>query len=196
MICLAGLGNPGAEYARNRHNAGRLFIEFLIRNWKAAGGGKKADCELARVDRHGESLVFAIPRTAYMNESGPPLVNLLGTLGISPDRFLVFHDEMDLPFGRLQLKKGGSSAGHRGVESVSRTLGSPEFYRLRIGVGRPGDNPALPRRSTRDYVLSDFDPAELQRLDEVFTRSTDGIDYWIKGDPARSAQFLNTPPAD
>ncbi len=195
MICLAGLGNPGPEYARNRHNAGRLFIEFLAHHWKAVGGGKKADCDLSRVNRHAESLVLAIPRT-YMNENGPPLANLIGTLGISPDQFLVFHDDLDLPFGRLQLKKGGSSAGHRGVESLYRSLGSPEFYRLRIGIGRPVDDPAGAGRSTRDYVLSDFNSTDFQGLDALFTKSVDGIDHWIKGDPSRSAKFLNTSPTE
>lgn len=182
---MAGLGNPGAEYARNRHNAGRLFIEFLIQSWKASGAGKKGECDLSRVDRKGTPLVFAAPR-AYMNENGPPIAALLAFYKIPLDRLLVAHDEIDLPLGRLQLKCGGSSAGHRGVDSVYRALGSSEFHRLRIGVGRPD-------RSARDYVLSDFDPVELKVFEGLFETSIRGIDSWIEGDPARAARILNTP---
>lgn len=184
IVCLAGLGNPGPEYSHTRHNAGRLLIEFLVQTWGAAGSGNKSDCDLWRHDRHSQSLFLAVPRT-YMNVSGPPLAALTRFYKISLNDLLVCHDDIDLPLGRLQLKRGGSAAGHRGVESLYQSICSTEFYRLRIGVGRG-------RRPVRDHVLSDFDAAEHQILSRTFAGALDGLDRWIQGDPAQASQLLNT----
>ena len=184
MFCLAGLGNPGREYAGNRHNAGRLLVEFLAGAWNAVGAGKKSDCDLHRAVRKDREILLARPR-AYMNVSGPPLVGLLKSCNIPLERFLLIHDDIDFPVGRLQLKRGGSAAGHHGVESVYETLGSSDFHRLRIGVGRPN-------RSTKDYVLSDFTAGDMGDLERVFEKSVEGLDFWIDGHPSRAAQILNT----
>lgn len=120
-----------------------------------------------------------------MNESGPPLTALVRTLGIPPDRLLILQDEMDLPLGRIQLKRGGSAAGHRGIESLYQTLGSTDFYRLRIGIGRPD-------RGARDYVLSEFSPEEMKSLDSAFDSAMDGLEIWIGGDPPKALQKLNS----
>lgn len=186
-ICIAGLGNPGAEYVSTRHNAGRIFLELFLQLGKSSGTERLEDCDVCTLKHRGLSIALAAPR-AYMNESGPPLARLVRSLKIPMERFLVCHDDVDLPLGRVQLKRGGSAAGHRGVESLYQAIGSSEFYRLRIGVGRNN-------MSTRDYVLSNFEPADRQALSETFTRSIGGLEFWIRGDPDKAAQELNTEPA-
>lgn len=183
-LCLAGLGNPGRDYAGNRHNAGRLLVDFLQTKWSAVSAGVKADCDVWRAEVHRTPIMLAAPHS-YMNLSGQPLTQLVRTLDISLDCFMLLHDEIDLPFGRLQLKRGGSAAGHRGVASVYQSIGSTEFFRLRIGVGRPDG-------STRDYVLSDFSDADRQVLQASFDRLLDGLNDWITGETARAAQKINT----
>lgn len=182
--CLAALGNPGPKYANNRHNAGRLYLEFLIHDWNAVDEGTTRNCQVWRSRQSGADIRLAVPN-AYMNENGPPLADLFHFFKIPPNHILILHDDIDLPLGRLQLKLGGSSAGHRGVESLYHALGNPDFYRLRIGVGRPD-------RSAKDYVLSDFTAEENKTLAKIFRVGSDGIDLCIRGECEKAAQKLNT----
>lgn len=189
ILCFAGLGNPGPEYANNRHNIGRHHLRFLMEKWQVVGAGKKSDCDLWRAERGRCDVLFAFPRT-YMNLSGPPLAGLINALDIPPEHLMLFHDELDLPLYRLQIKRGGTSAGHRGVESVYQALGSQDCWRLRIGVGRPPG-----AKAARDFVLSDVAPAEMEEFGRIFERSIDGLEDWIGGREARAAQRINTDPA-
>ncbi len=133
------------------------------------------------------SVMLASPQS-FMNLSGPPVCGLIRGMDTPLDHFMVLHDEMDLPLGRVQLKFGGSAAGHHGVESVIQSFGSPDFYRLRIGVGRPD------RSNARDHVLSEFSKEERPTLTAVFDSSAPGLDDWIMGFFDRASQKLNTPP--
>ena len=152
-LLVAGLGNPGREYGRNRHNVGWLVVDELARRhdgaWKGKFNGKLAEI---RIDGHKVALLK--PET-YMNDSGRPVRAAMQYFKLQPDAVLVVHDEGDLPLGRLQARIGGGLAGHNGLRSVAAHLGTPEFLRLRVGVGRPerGD-----RRSLADFLLSDFEP--------------------------------------
>jgi len=176
-LLVVGLGNPGREYARNRHNVGFMVVDELARR---AGGGwrTKFSGELAevRIDAHRVALLK--PQT-FMNDSGRSVQAAAAFFKLEPDAILVVHDEGDLPAGRLQLRLGGGLAGHNGLRSVAERLGSPEFMRLRVGVGRPGRGD---RRSLSDYVLSDFapdeDPAALttRAADAVETLDTGGLE--------------------
>jgi PTH1 family peptidyl-tRNA hydrolase len=154
-LLVVGLGNPGREYAGNRHNVGHMAVDELARRhggaWRAKFSGQIAD---VRIDGHKVALLK--PET-FMNESGRSVKAAAAFFKVEPDAILVVHDESDLESGRLQLRLGGGLAGHNGLRSVAQQLGTPEFMRLRVGVGRPGRGD---RRLLADYVLSDFEPAE------------------------------------
>jgi peptidyl-tRNA hydrolase, PTH1 family len=154
-LLVAGLGNPGREYLRNRHNVGWLVVDELARrhggSWRSKFSGQLAE---VRIDGHKVALLK--PET-YMNDSGRSVRAAMQFFKLEPDRVLVVHDDTDLEAGRLQARLGGGLAGHNGLRSVNQQLATPEFLRLRVGVGRParGD-----RRPLADWVLSDFAPYE------------------------------------
>jgi PTH1 family peptidyl-tRNA hydrolase len=154
-LLVAGLGNPGREYARNRHNVGYLVADELARRydgaWKSKFNGQLAEI---RIDGHKVALVK--PAT-YMNDSGRSVKAAMQFFKLEPDTVLVVHDESDLELGRLQARKGGGLAGHNGLRSIAQHLGTQEFLRLRVGVGRPGRGDPRP---LADWVLTDFTPDE------------------------------------
>jgi peptidyl-tRNA hydrolase, PTH1 family len=168
-LLVVGLGNPGREYAGNRHNVGFMVVEELARrhdgSWRSKFNGRLAE---VRIDGHRVALFE--PET-YMNESGRAVQAAAGFFKLEPDAILVVHDESDLETGRLQARLGGGSAGHNGLKSVARHLGTPDFLRLRVGVGRParGD-----RRPLADYVLSDFEPHE--DAERIVSRGADAVE--------------------
>ncbi len=168
-LLVAGLGNPGREYARTRHNVGWLVAdEFAARqggSWREKFSGRLTE---VRVD--GLRLALLKPET-YMNESGRSIGAAARFFKVEPGSLLVVHDDVDLEEGRLQARLGGGLAGHNGLRSIAQVLGSQEFLRLRVGVGRPGRGD---RRSVADYVLSDFDPAV--DVDALVARSADAVE--------------------
>jgi peptidyl-tRNA hydrolase, PTH1 family len=154
-LLVAGLGNPGREYAGNRHNVGWMVVEELARrhggSWRSKFNGQLAE---VRIDGHKVALLK--PET-YMNDSGRSIQAAAKFFKVEPDAVLVVHDEGDFELGRLQARIGGGLAGHNGLRSIAQQLGTPEFMRLRVGVGRPerGDP-----RPLADFVLSDFRPED------------------------------------
>jgi PTH1 family peptidyl-tRNA hydrolase len=176
-LLVVGLGNPGREYARHRHNAGWMVLDELARrhgaSWKGKFSGQLAEL---RVDGHRVALLK--PET-YMNDSGRSVAAAARFYKLEPDAILIVHDEGDLDLGRLQARKGGGLAGHNGLRSIAQHLKTPEFMRLRIGVGRPGRGDPRP---LADYVLSDFtaadDPETLvaRAADAVETLDAEGLD--------------------
>jgi PTH1 family peptidyl-tRNA hydrolase len=168
-LLIVGLGNPGREYARHRHNAGSMVLDELARrhgaSWKGRFSGQLAEL---RLDGHRVALLK--PET-YMNESGRSVAAAARFYKLEPDAILVVHDEGDFDLGRLQARKGGGLAGHNGLRSIAQHLKTPEFMRLRIGVGRPGRGDPRP---LADYVLSDFtaddDP------DTLISRAADAVE--------------------
>src|SRR5213079_375493 len=154
-LLVVGLGNPGREYAKTRHNAGWTVVEELARrhggSWRSKFSGSLAE---VRLDGHRVALLK--PET-YMNESGRSVAAAATFFKVEPDAILVVHDEGDFDLGRLQARRGGGLAGHNGLRSIAQQLKTPEFMRLRIGVGRPerGDG-----RPLADYVLTDFRPED------------------------------------
>lgn len=186
---LAGLGNPGAHYDGTRHNCGFRLVDALCHKAAATGRvqhlhGNKFACELLRVDLpelRGPWLV-AKPQT-FMNLSGECVQPLLAWHKLSPDRLIVAHDELDIPAGHLRFKFGGGNAGHNGLKSISQLLGTPDFYRLRIGIGRPphkGDvtNWVLGRPSGDDAaaIASGLDRA----LDVLFAFAAGGLERAVR----------------
>jgi peptidyl-tRNA hydrolase, PTH1 family len=176
-LLVVGLGNPGREYAHNRHNVGHMVVDELARrhdaSWKSKFSGRLADI---RIDGHKVGLLK--PET-YMNESGRSVRAAAQFYKLEPDAILVVHDESDLELGRLQARRGGGLAGHNGLRSVAQNLGTSDFLRLRVGVGRPGRGD---RRDLADYVLADFEPHEdaealVRRAAEaVETLDADGLE--------------------
>ena len=168
-LLVVGLGNPGREHAGNRHNVGVMVVEQLAgrygATWRGKFNGRLAE---VRIDDHRVALLA--PET-YMNESGRSVKAAAGFFKVEPDAILVVHDESDLEPGRLQVRRGGGLAGHNGLRSVAQHLGTTDFLRLRVGVGRPGRGD---RRSLADYVLSDFTPEE--DADELVERAADAVE--------------------
>jgi len=170
MKLVAGLGNPGRKYQSTRHNAGFWWVERLVRESRST---LRSEARFhGRVGRlappHGEAWLL-LPET-YMNHSGRAVSALAAFYKIAPDDVLVVHDELDLPPGTVRIKKGGGAGGHNGVSDVATHLGSKDFWRLRIGIGHPGDRDAV-----LDYVLCPPRSEELSAIDESITRS---LELW------------------
>ena len=168
-LLVAGLGNPGREYERTRHNAGWMVIDELARRHDGSFRSK-FDGQLAEVRLDGLRLALLKPET-YMNVSGKSISAAQRFFKVNPDALLVAHDDVDLESGRLQARAGGGLAGHNGLRSIAETLGTQDFLRLRIGVGRPGRGD---RRPVADYVLSLFDPE--QDVDGLISRAADAVE--------------------
>lgn len=154
-LLVAGLGNPGREYARNRHNVGWMVVDELARRHGGTWRGK-FNGQLAEVRIDGHKVALLKPET-YMNDSGRSIKAAMQFFKLEPDAVLVVHDEGDFDLGRLQARIGGGLAGHNGLRSIAQHLGTPDFLRLRVGVGRPerGDS-----RKLADFVLADFRPED------------------------------------
>jgi PTH1 family peptidyl-tRNA hydrolase len=168
-LLVAGLGNPGREYARNRHNVGYMVVEELARRHDARFRAK-FNGRLAELRLEGSRVALLEPET-YMNESGRSVAAALRYFKLEPERLLVVHDDVDLEPGRLQLRQGGGLAGHNGLRSVMTALSTREFLRLRLGVGRPGRGD---RRTVADFVLSNFDSdVDVQA---IVTRAADAVE--------------------
>jgi len=173
LLLVAGLGNPGREYARNRHNAGYLVLDELVRrhggSWRSKFSGQVAEI---RVD---DAKVVLLKPETYMNESGRSVGAAAQFFKVEPADVLVVHDEGDFDLGRLEVKFGGGLAGHNGLRSIAQHLKTQDFRRLRIGVGRPerGDP-----RSLADYVLADFEPHD--DADDLVTRAADEVEAIVR----------------
>lgn len=168
-LLVAGLGNPGREYARTRHNVGWMVCDELVARTGASFRSKFSG-RLAEVRLDGLRVALLEPET-YMNESGRSISAAARFFKTDPDDVIVVHDDVDLEEGRLQARAGGGLAGHNGLRSIAQALGTPEFTRLRVGVGRPGRGD---RRSIADYVLSPFGPET--DLDALVRRAADAVE--------------------
>jgi PTH1 family peptidyl-tRNA hydrolase len=168
-LLVAGLGNPGREYARHRHNVGWMVVDELGRRHGASWRGKFS-AQLAEMRIEGARVALLKPET-YMNESGRTVGAAARFFKVEPEQLLVVHDEGDFDLGRLQARHGGGLAGHNGLRSVAQHLQTPEFLRLRVGVGRPGRGDP---RDLADYVLSDFEPED--DAEAIVARAADAVE--------------------
>jgi len=177
MKILCGLGNPGRQYENNRHNVGFLVLEALASRWKLSFTTHKFDAELAHGTFAGEKVVLLKPQT-FMNLSGTSLGGAARFYKVPPADVLVIHDELDLPFAKLQLKAGGGTGGHNGLNSIRESWGEESYGRLRFGIGKPSGPNARDR--VVGHVLGDFNAEERPALPELIGKACDVCEGWTR----------------
>jgi peptidyl-tRNA hydrolase, PTH1 family len=174
VFLIVGLGNPGAEYEKTRHNAGFLLVEELASRWKADWKNeRKFGARVARTVQDGKRLILCQPQT-FMNLSGQTVGALKNFYQLPLERLLVAVDDADLPLGEVRLRASGSSGGHHGLESIEQHLGTREFARLRIGIGREDG-----AREITDYVLARFAGGERELMEKALARAADQAECWL-----------------
>jgi PTH1 family peptidyl-tRNA hydrolase len=173
---IVGLGNPGAQYQGNRHNVGQMVLDELAVRLGAGFKTHKARAQVVegRLGIGGPRVVLAKPMS-YMNVSGGPVSALASFYGITPDHVVAVHDEIDIPFNTVKLKTGGGEGGHNGLRDISKALGTTDYLRVRVGVGRPPG-----RMDTADYVLRDFGTAELKELPFLLDEAADAVELLLR----------------
>lgn len=184
---IVGLGNPGREYERTRHNAGFMVVERLAALWKVEWSlEKKFSARVAKAERDGKRVWLCQPQT-YMNLSGESVGAMLGFRKIPATRLLVVVDDADLPFGGIRLRSGGSSGGHHGLESVEQHIGTREYARQRIGIGRQ----AQPVRQIAGHVLAQFNPTERDLLEKILQKACEQVECWFGFGVAKAMNQFN-----
>ena len=183
---IVGLGNPGAEYAPTRHNAGFLLVEKLAAKWQADWTKeRKFTARIAKSERSGKRVLLCEPQT-FMNLSGETVGALKNFYQLPLKQVLVAVDDADLPLGEIRLRASGSSGGHHGLESIEQHVASREFARLRIGIGRKDGV-----REITNFVLGRFDPDESAVLEKVLVRASDQVDCWLDGGIEKAMSQFN-----
>lgn len=174
---IVGLGNPGSEYEKTRHNIGQMAVDELARtvggNFRKHGRARAQVLE-GRLGMGGPKVVLAKPLT-YMNVSGGPVSALAQFYGIDPDHIIAVHDELDIPFNTIKLKIGGGEGGHNGLRDMTKALGTKDYYRVRAGIGRPPG-----RMQVSDFVLKPFSSSEANELPFLVSAAADAVEMLIK----------------
>lgn len=189
---VVGLGNPGPGYAGNRHNVGARALDALAGELSASFSAHRSRAQVAQVrlppvgGQPGPALILAKP-TSYMNLSGGQVVALTRYYSVPAERLLVVHDELDLPFGQLRLKRGGGEGGHNGLRSISTSLGTKDYCRLRLGIGRPPG-----RMDPADFVLRDFAGAERTDAEVMIGQAADAVQDVLRLGWERAQGEVNT----
>jgi PTH1 family peptidyl-tRNA hydrolase len=173
MKLIVGLGNPGRTYANNRHNIGFICLRYFARSQGINLDQKKGLARIGQGTVSGSKVVLARPQT-FMNNSGQALSRLMRSLSVNPKDLLVIHDDLDLPLAKIRLSFGSGSGGHKGINSVIQELGTQEFTRIRVGIGRP-DKPNPTEEDIIAYVLSDFTPDEKQAINQIIPRVAEAV---------------------
>lgn len=187
---IIGLGNPGGEYARTRHNVGWMCLEELESRGRFGRQRREGPAKIREGSLDGYDIVTARPQT-YMNLSGRAAVHLVRRYGVPTEDLIVVHDEVDLPLGRIRLKRGGGAAGNKGVLSIADALRSQDFIRVRIGISRPTE-----RDQMVGYVLDGFSPGERTRLAAVLSRAADAITTTLRSGIESAMSEYNRAPDD
>lgn len=184
MKAVIGLGNPGLKYSQTKHNVGFMLLDILVKEkgytYRNDFRGKVAEGRLK------EKRVFFLKPYTYMNLSGLAVSQLVNYYKIASEDILVIHDDMDLPLGKLRLRSKGSAGGHKGMKSIIEELGTQDFWRLKIGVGRPKEN-----LDVINHVLSSFNKAEVKTLDEVLAQAHEAVLLWLDGQETEAMNSYN-----
>jgi PTH1 family peptidyl-tRNA hydrolase len=172
---VVGLGNPGPTYAGNRHNAGFMVADLLADRMGGRFKAHKGRADAVEGRLAGERVFLAKPK-CYMNESGGPVASLRDFFKVPAERIVVVYDELDIPYGTLRLKLGGGDNGHNGLKSITKSLGTPDYFRVRFGIGRPPG-----RQDPASFVLKDFSAAEKKELPFHVDRAADAVEALLVG---------------
>lgn len=183
---VVGLGNPGLRYQPTRHNVGFAVAEHLAHRWRAGPWREACRSRVAEARFSGLEVLLAEPQT-YMNRSGEALRELLERTALPPERVLVLHDDLDLPFRRMRIRTGGGAGGHKGILSIVESLGSRSFLRLKLGIGRP-----VEKAEGADYVLSPFSGEEQALLPDLLDHAADAVESIIVEGPSRAMNRYHT----
>jgi PTH1 family peptidyl-tRNA hydrolase len=173
MKLIVGLGNPGRSYAHNRHNIGFICLNHFARSQGIRFDKKKGLARIGEGVVANNEVVLARPQT-FMNDSGQSVSRLVKKFKIDLNDLIVIHDDLDLPLAKIRISHGSSSGGHKGINSIIQELGTQDFIRLRIGIGRP-DKPQISEDDIIDYVLSDFRPAEKRAINKILPNVSEAI---------------------
>jgi PTH1 family peptidyl-tRNA hydrolase len=186
MHLIVGLGNPGAEYAKTRHNAGFILVEKLAEQWKSSWASeRKFVARIAKAERGGGKVILCEPQT-FMNLSGEAVGALVKYYQLPLEKVLIVVDDADLPLGEIRLRPGGGSGGHHGLESVTQHLGSRDYARLRVGIGRKGE-----ARQITGHVLGKFAEDEREMLEKVLERAAGQIECWLSAGLQKAMSQFN-----
>ena len=188
MKLIAGLGNPGRDYASNRHNAGFMCLNHFARSQGVKFDKKQGKARTGTGEIADNNIVLAKPQT-FMNSSGESVRRLVQKFNISPNNLLVIHDDLDLTLGKIRISQGSGSGGHKGIESIISCLDSQDFIRIRVGIGRPATSET--EADIIDYVLSDFTPEEKQIIAKVIPRVSEAIICLLTESPAAAMNKYN-----
>jgi PTH1 family peptidyl-tRNA hydrolase len=188
---VAGLGNPGDQYRSTRHNVGFFIVDELARRWHSATFLEKWQAQYVSLSVD-EQKVHLIKPVTFMNRSGKAVVYFYRFYKVNPDQLLVVHDDIDMAPGRIKLVKGGGAGGHNGIKSLVETLGTKEFYRLKIGIGRPGNGVVHADFPVDKYVLGNITEEDFNILQSRYDSIEDGIRTFLQGNPARAMNLLNS----
>lgn len=189
-FALFGLGNPGSTYEQTRHNAGFLFLDWFAGRNNVSFTTDKYQCRAATV-RTGRTRITILKPQTFMNRSGRAVAGFTGYYGIKPSNVLVVHDDIDMANGRMKLVLGGGAGGHNGIRSIVSELATPDFYRLKIGIGRPGSDNTPPQMEVDKYVLASFSSEQLEQIESHFDDIAQGLTYFFDGDVARAQTLVN-----
>lgn len=191
MKLIAGLGNPGPRYASSRHNIGFMVVDELVRRWQLGPGRYESFCQglVWDTQRASERVLLLKPQT-FMNCSGASVAALWRYYQLDSQELLVVVDDLDLPVGRLRLRAGGASGGHHGLADVIRHLGTDQFPRLRIGIGK------VPAAVTVEYVLSRFTPQEQEIIAAAVRTAAEAVQCWISEGVTAAMNRFNCPPQE
>lgn len=187
---IIGLGNPGAQYRLNRHNVGFQVIDALAKRWGHTQFIEKWQAFSTSFSFAGKKVHLIKPVT-FMNLSGKAVIQYYRFFKVLPDQLLVIHDDLDMHCGRIKLVKGGGTGGHNGIRSTVECLGLNDFYRLKIGIGRPGKDDVHPGFPVEKYVLSDFNESEADLMAVRYPQLDQGIQLYLQDAPDKAMGFLN-----
>jgi peptidyl-tRNA hydrolase, PTH1 family len=190
MKLIVGLGNPGSGYASNRHNIGFISLNHFAKLNKITFDKKQGKARIGAGTVAGQQVVLARPQT-YMNASGQAVDLLMQKYYLSLDDLIVVHDDMDLPLGKIRIRKGSSSGGHKGIESIIAAMGSKDFVRIRVGIGRPSAADQTKEEGIIEHVLGDFSREEQPAVKEAVARASEAIVSLLNEDLASAMNKFN-----
>jgi len=186
---VVGLGNPGPTYAGNRHNVGFMVLDLLAERVGGRFKAHKGRADVVEGRLAGQPVALVKPKS-YMNESGGPVSSVRGFFKVPLEQVVVVHDELDIPYGTVRLKRGGGDNGHNGLRSLTSSLGSRDYLRVRVGIGRPPG-----RQDPADFVLKDFSGAERKDLGFLVDRAADAVEALLTGPLEQAQNVFHVDPA-